>query len=120
MARQRLGGADYRAHPNGYHLWLQLPDPWRSDTFTAQAHRHGVAVTPAEAFLVGRGGSAHAVRVCLGGARDRADLDRGLSLLAETLNGPPEAAPAIVGCLLQNRNARDPHAKSLERDLYVG
>jgi DNA-binding transcriptional MocR family regulator len=96
MARQRLGGADYRAHPNGYHLWLQLPDPWRSDTFTAQAHRHGVAVTPAEAFLVGRGGSAHAVRVCLGGARDRADLDRGLSLLAETLNGPPEAAPAIV------------------------
>ncbi len=27
LARQALGSADYLAHPVGYHLWLQLPEP---------------------------------------------------------------------------------------------
>ncbi len=58
MARDALQGLDYDAHPSGYHLWLKLPEPWRSDTFSDWLRRRGVAVTPGEAFVVGRGHTA--------------------------------------------------------------
>ena len=96
IAREALGGATYDAHPVGYHLWLHLPDPWRSESFAAQVARRGVAVTPAEAFVVGRGAAPHAVRVCLGAARTREALARGLRVVAETLGGTPDAGMAMV------------------------
>ena len=63
MARDALQGLDYDAHPSGYHLWLKLPEPWRSDTFSDRLRRRGVAVTPSEAFVVGRGATPHVVRL---------------------------------------------------------
>jgi DNA-binding transcriptional MocR family regulator len=96
LARRVLGGADFRGHRFGYHLWLQLPDPWRSETFTAEVRRRGASVTPAEAFAVGRGSVPHAVRLCLGAARDRATLERGLRLVAETLAASTDADLAVV------------------------
>jgi DNA-binding transcriptional MocR family regulator len=96
IAREILGGAAYDAHPVGYHLWLHLPEPWRSESFAAQAARRGVTVTPAEAFVVGRGAAPHAVRVCLGAPRTREALARGLRAVAETLGGPPDAGLAMV------------------------
>ncbi len=95
-ARALLGDARYDAHPSGYFLWLHLPEPWRSDSFTTELRARGVAVTPAEAFVVGRGTVPHAVRLCLGAARGRAELDRGLSTVAETLSAAREAGAAIV------------------------
>jgi DNA-binding transcriptional MocR family regulator len=95
-ARALLGGARYQAHPAGYYVWLHLPAPWRSDSFTAEMRARGVAVTPAEAFVVGRGAVPHAVRLCLGAARDRAELDRGLIAVAEALPTAREAGAAIV------------------------
>lgn len=100
-ARQKLASValrDFRmdAHPAAFHLWLQLPDPWRSETFADEARRQGVAVTPSQSFLVGRGSAPHAVRVCLGAARDRAELERGLGLLAGLLARSPEASQMIV------------------------
>jgi DNA-binding transcriptional MocR family regulator len=95
-ARALLGGARYEAHPSGYYVWLHLPAPWRSDTFTAEMRARGVAVTPAEAFVVGRGTVPHAVRLCLGAARDRAELERGLVAVAEALPAAREAGAAIV------------------------
>jgi DNA-binding transcriptional MocR family regulator len=100
-ARQKLAAAALRryqadAHPSGYHVWLHLPEPWRSETFADQARRRGVAVTPAQAFVVGRATAPHAVRVCLGPARDRAELERGLRTLVEVLDGPPEAGLMVM------------------------
>jgi len=95
-ARDFLGDARYDAHPLGYYLWLHLPEPWRSDSFTAEMRSRGVAVTPAEAFVVGRGTIPHAVRLCLGAARGAEELDRGLSAVAEALSAAREAGAAIV------------------------
>jgi hypothetical protein len=36
------------------------------------------------------------VRVCLGPARDRAELERGLRTLVEVLDGPPEAGLMVM------------------------
>ncbi|WP_119460235.1 PLP-dependent aminotransferase family protein [Rhodospirillaceae bacterium SYSU D60014] len=95
IARRILAGFDYAAHPAGFHGWLTLPEPWRSEEFTAQARLKGVLVTPSEAFAVSRP-SPRAVRLCLSAARTRADLERGLHLLVDLLRTAPDAYLSIV------------------------
>lgn len=100
-ARQRLAAAVFgrfhvQSHPAAYHLWLHLPEPWRSETFAEEAQRRGVAVAPAQAFLVGRIATPHAVRVCLGAPADRDQLDKGLRILAGILDSAPASGPAVV------------------------
>jgi DNA-binding transcriptional MocR family regulator len=94
--RERLAGVRYEAHPASYFGWVHLPEPWRSDTFTAELRSRGLAVTPAESFLVGRGAVPHAVRVCLGAARSENELERGLDALTGALVGGREGAIAVV------------------------
>jgi DNA-binding transcriptional MocR family regulator len=100
-ARQRLAAAALRgfrvdAHPSAHHLWLHLPEPWRSESFAEEARRHGVAVTPSQSFLVGRAAAPHAVRVCLGAPADRGQLEQGLRTLASLLHAPAEASAMLV------------------------
>lgn len=91
LARRVLAGLDVSAPPESFHVWLQLPEPWRAAEFCAQARVRGVAVLPAEAFAVGRAGAPHAARVCTGAARSRAELERGLRVLAELARAGPAA-----------------------------
>ena len=96
LAREVLEGADFDAQPEAYYLWLRLPEPWRRDTFAAALRARGVALTPAEAFAVGREPVPHAVRICIGAARSRESLRRGLALVADVLEGTGEAGAAVV------------------------
>jgi DNA-binding transcriptional MocR family regulator len=96
IARARLAGADLEGKPEAYYLWLRLPEPWRGDAFAAEARARGVLVSPAEAFAVGRGPAPHAVRLCLGAARTRGALSRGLDVVAELLHGGEAAGAAVV------------------------
>jgi DNA-binding transcriptional MocR family regulator len=96
LARRVLAGSRIDSDASGYHLWLTLREPWRSESFVAEARRRGVAVTPAEAFAVDRDAVPPAVRVCLGPARSHAELERGLVVLAEILMASPESAMSIV------------------------
>lgn len=96
MARQHLNGADVATQPEAYYLWLRLPDPWRADAFAAEARARSVLVTPAEAFAVGRGPVPHAVRLCLGAARTRETLARGLEVVRSLLHQDAAAADAVV------------------------
>ena len=84
------------SHPGSSHVWLPLPNPWRGEDFMDQARRRGVGVTAAETFIAGRAAAPHAVRVCLGTPATRTEVEQGLSVLAEMLAGPPEAALSIV------------------------
>jgi DNA-binding transcriptional MocR family regulator len=96
LAREVLEGADLDAQPEAYYLWLRLPEPWRRDTFAAVLRARRVEVTPADAFAVGRGPAPHAVRLCIGAARSRDALRRGLGLVADVLRGAGEAGAAVV------------------------
>src|SRR5262249_54644512 len=98
-ARQRLAARalerfEIQTRPDSYRRGLHVPRPWRSETFAEAARRSGVAVTPAAAFAVARAGVPEAVRVCLGGARDRGELERALHVLAGLLGSAPEAPVA--------------------------
>ncbi len=91
-----LEGHEYRLPPGSLHLWLTVPEPWRAADFALAARNRGVVVTPAEAFVVEREAAPHAVRVAIGGARDRAALETALESLAQLLSAPPLAAATVM------------------------
>jgi DNA-binding transcriptional MocR family regulator len=81
--------------PRSFHLWLPLPEPWRTEEFVAQARARQVVVSPSEEFVVGRESAPHAVRVCLGATASRARLEEGLGRLADMLKDGP--GPSLTG-----------------------
>jgi len=96
LAAVQFGTREREAHAAGNHVWLHLPEPWRSETLAEAARRRGVLVTPAQAFVVGRATAPHAVRVCLAAARDRAELQEGLTRLMQALDGPADAGLMVM------------------------
>jgi DNA-binding transcriptional MocR family regulator len=96
IAATALAGFHFDAHPLSFHLWLHLPEPWRSNEFSAQLRRRGVAVTPAEAFVPGREEIPHAVRVCIGAPRSRAQLEKGLGIIRTVLQETPDPCLSIL------------------------
>ena len=76
-------------------LWLRLPAHWRAADFAEHADRAGVSIVPASAFAT----VAHpveAVRISLGVAPDRGDLEDGLIQLASLMSQPAFATRAVV------------------------
>lgn len=56
VARAALPGLTVLGDPRAYHLWLEMPQPWRAEAFAAAAAaRHGIAVTPGSAFATAPG-----------------------------------------------------------------
>jgi DNA-binding transcriptional MocR family regulator len=100
IERQRLArallGPSARAHPSSLHVWWELPEPWRGESFARAALQRGVAIAPAELFVVGRGPAPRAVRIGLGPARDRDELEQALRTLIEVREAGPQAEPSIV------------------------
>lgn len=95
LAREILGEF-YTGGPTSCHVWVQLPEPWRSSDFAAQARTRGVLIMPSEAFVIGRASAPHAVRVCLGSTQTRAELEQGLHTLADLLRSTPEPALMVA------------------------
>jgi DNA-binding transcriptional MocR family regulator len=91
-----LDGMDYETDSNSYHVWLSLPEPWRAEEFVSQLRARKVIVLPGEAFVIGRGHSPHAVRICIGPAHNPDHLRDGLAIIAETLQNPSRPAQTIV------------------------
>jgi DNA-binding transcriptional MocR family regulator len=96
LALKLLGVPGKSAPHPSCHLWLSLPEPWRSEDFVAHGLARGVAISPSEAFVVGRGPAPHAVRICIGAPSDRGQLQNGLQILAEILRGTPEPGFSTV------------------------
>lgn len=84
LAAKLLGALSYATRPTSPHLWLSLPPQWKRPDFLSHAFRHGLALVGEDAFAVGDA-SAHAVRVSLGAARNRAELAHALEFLAAAL-----------------------------------
>lgn len=91
IAARMLHGLVYRASPNGMHVWLELPEPWREDTFVTHARNDGVAVAAGNNFAISQDQHHPAIRICLGaGSED--DLAQGLSVIARLVRSAPEPA----------------------------
>ena len=95
LAGSVLKGMDFAADPHGHHLWLRLPNHWRAADFAEHADRAGVSVVPGQVFAT----ASHpieAVRISLGVAPDRGDLEDGLMLLSGLIAQPSLGARAVV------------------------
>jgi len=92
LVAERLAGAAVRTGPCSYFCWWDLPPRWRAETFVAAAARHGIAVTPAAAFVVGSGAAPRAVRIGLA-SPPLETLAGALDVLAGLAAGNPDDAP---------------------------
>ncbi|WP_158285759.1 PLP-dependent aminotransferase family protein [Pseudohoeflea suaedae] len=75
--------------PTSPHIWLPLPEPWRSEEFVDTAAAHGIAIAPTHSFVVGRREVPHAVRIVIGAPDTLDTLKTGLDRLERILQNPP-------------------------------
>jgi DNA-binding transcriptional MocR family regulator len=98
-AARLLPAGSYASHADAFHLWLNLPAPWTSASFTSYLRGQGVGVVGSDAFTVAGSPAPEAVRVCLGGAADRMDFRHMVELIAEALALDPITAGREPGAL---------------------
>ena len=85
VAADSLAGLSVQSDSRSYHLWLTLPERWRSQAFVTTAARRGIAITPSSAFAVSSGYAPNAVRLALA-APPIERLREALQTLARMLN----------------------------------
>lgn len=89
IAHRWLGEHARRTSMSSYHLWLNLPEAWRMDSFAISALREGVRVITADAFAVKRDHAPHAVRLCLGAAFSPSQIEYAMRKLVSVVECPP-------------------------------
>ncbi|WP_454674893.1 aminotransferase-like domain-containing protein [Achromobacter pestifer] len=90
LARQLLPGP-FHANPAGIHLWQVLPPQWTALDLARVARDEGLSVTSSDAFQVGQAPGHNAIRISLGGVKDRQELALALERLAELMRRRPHA-----------------------------
>ncbi len=96
IAEACLGAFHYRRAENSFHIWLDLPEPWRAEDLIRAADGVGISMASTDLFVPGRGETPHAVRVTLTGPDTAADLERGLTSLAGLMRQTPEVHLAVA------------------------
>lgn len=95
IAAQLLPVGRYQTHPEAFHIWLSLPEPWNRLEFAAHLRVRGVGVVGSDAFCID-GNPPEAVRICLGGAADRSECRHALELIHDTLVQAPAVASTAM------------------------
>ncbi|MEU7002506.1 PLP-dependent aminotransferase family protein [Nonomuraea sp. NPDC046570] len=95
MARELLSDHVYHAHPQGPHVWLELPEYWTSRAFAAAAERSGVLLNPAESFATGAAAPA-AVRLSLSHEISDERVRQGLTIVAALLDAPADGQTLVI------------------------
>lgn len=80
LAEQILAGEDLSWPKGAMHIWYALPEAWTPTELARAARMEGLAVTPSVAFSVGEK-EVQAIRISLGGVRDRLGLGDALQRL---------------------------------------
>ncbi|MBP2311798.1 PLP-dependent aminotransferase family protein [Azospirillum soli] len=95
MAQATLPPGSYAAHPEGFHLWLNLPATWTRGEFATHLRTRGIAAVVSDTFAVAEP-VPEALRICLGAPTNRADTQRVLDILAEALDQSPALAGVVI------------------------
>ncbi len=99
LAAARLAGLGFRTNPNGFHLWLAVPEHWKREEFVGRLSDRGVAVTPGTAFAAGDPPDGEAlahVRVCLCAIAEVDRLAAALDLIVEVAHAHDRAIMPVV------------------------
>ena len=85
----RLGAFDLSWQAGLPFVWLRLPHGWRASTFATAAEEAGVLMRQADQYAMVHGRAPNAVRLAVACALPRAELQRGVDILAGLLARPP-------------------------------
>ena len=96
LAASHLRGRRYQASTASLHAWLHLPEPWRASDLVEAAKARGVSLAPTDLFVPGRCETPHAVRLSLTATATQNELERGLGVVADILQAPPEPFLAVA------------------------
>ena len=96
IAADVLGAFDIHGHGHSYQIWLELPEPWRADTFRQKAETRGVYFLSGDAFVVGRHPAPHAIRLCVGSCRTQNEVRDGMEIIRDLLQNPAGGVPVIA------------------------
>ena len=88
-AKELFSGYALTCHESAIHAWLTLPEPWRAHEFSQSALDHGISLTIAEDYAVGRQPAPQAARLALGAPKTLGDLRAALLSLKELLEENP-------------------------------
>jgi DNA-binding transcriptional MocR family regulator len=95
LARQVLGGAiEIPMSASAPHVWLPMSD-LDAERLAGRALRGGVELTPPSAPVV-EPGATTGVRLCLGAARDREELERGLRIVGAAVSDVDERSRTVI------------------------
>jgi DNA-binding transcriptional MocR family regulator len=94
LAAQILPSGLMRTDPEGFHLWLNLPQPWTRGEFVARLRSAGIGVVTSDAFAVAS--PPEAVRIGLGAPPSHAELEQGLRAMADLLAQPPAMSTLVI------------------------
>lgn len=89
LAAETLPSCSYMTNPEGFHLWMALPEPWQRSAFAARLHASDLSVVVSDAFCVGQA-PVEAVRISLGGVLSRAELRIALDFVRHVLETETE------------------------------
>ena len=81
-----LAGYQFTMLQGSFHIWLQLPEPWRASDFEARLGEKGVTVLSSEPFAVGRFAVPQAVRLCVTGPVTFEEVVSGLEIIRDELD----------------------------------
>jgi DNA-binding transcriptional MocR family regulator len=96
LAAEILTEAPYTAHPEGYHLWVSVPQDVSASHIVNTLRPAGLSVVQADAFAVEPAQSSPALRVSIGGSLSRERLARSLRMLDALLDQGATRKMALV------------------------
>jgi DNA-binding transcriptional MocR family regulator len=84
----------FRRSDESFHLWMELSAPWTRGELAARLRSLGVGVVASDAFALGQ--PPEAVRLGLGAASTRDELEQTLRLMADMLEQSPAMSTIVV------------------------
>lgn len=95
LAAEILPQGSYRADMLSFNMWVPLPPPWTRSSFVEHMRATGIGVVASDAFMA-NGAPPEAVRVCIGGPTNRAQIKNALEYMAHALTESPALASAFL------------------------
>ena len=96
LAREILKNVEIGNDAPTYHIWMDLPAPWRANEFVTEVRSRGALISPADHFAVDRNPTPHSVRISLGCVASRSRLAEGLKIVASALEARPPHTRSVV------------------------
>ena len=85
LVKNLLGDFQLSAHPNGWHLWLALPDKVMAQEISDLLLEKGIEVIPGNLFNSPGTNNKEFIRIALGGEKDLDKIIKGIKMLRETI-----------------------------------